>query len=310
MLATLTHDAFSDPEWLYERKLDGVRCLVFRSRGRVRLRSRNRKTMNATFPELVDELEAQACRDFIADGEIVAFERGRTSFSRLQQRIGIRDEDAARSSGVAVHLYLFDLLNLLRRDVTKLPLRDRKRLLKRALAFGGHVRFTPHRMRDGKEWLEEACARGWEGLIAKRADSTYQHSRSRSWLKFKCGNRQEFVIGGYTDPKGSRSGFGALLVGVYEDGALHYAGRVGTGFDEELLETLSRRLHEITRKDCPFRETPRGRGLHWVAPRLVGEVGFTEWTRDGKLRHPRFLGLRQDKSARQVKRERPRKAPV
>lgn len=310
MLATLTHDTFSDRAWLYERKLDGVRCLAFRRGTRLRLISRNRKEMNDSFPELIEALEEQPCDDFIVDGEIVAFEGPRTSFSRLQQRIGIRDPDEARRSGVAVYLYLFDVLHLESHDVTRLALRQRKRLLKRALSFGGRVRFTPHRRRDGEAYLEEACSKGWEGLIAKRADSVYRHSRSRDWLKFKCGNRQELVIGGYTDPKGRRVGFGALLVGYYEDGALRYAGKVGTGYDDRMLEELARRLQGLERKTCPFAQTPREKRVHWVSPKLVGEVGFTEWTRDGRLRHPRFRGLREDKSPKQVRRERARLAPT
>jgi bifunctional non-homologous end joining protein LigD len=310
MLATLTHDTFSDPDWFYERKLDGVRCLVFRRGKEPRLMSRNQKEMNDTWPELVEELEKEPCDDFIADGEIVAFEDSRTSFARLQQRIGLQDPEEARRSNVAVYLYLFDLLHLDGHDLTRLSLRDRKRLLKRALRFEGHVRLTPHRRERGEAYLEEACRKGWEGLIAKRADSPYRHSRSRDWLKFKCGNRQELVIAGYTDPKGSRKGFGALLVGYYEDGSLRYAGKVGTGYDDELLEELGARLERLERKSCPFDKAPREKGAHWVTPRLVGEVGFTEWTRDGKLRHPRFLGLRRDKSAKQVERERPRAAPV
>jgi bifunctional non-homologous end joining protein LigD len=310
MLATLTRDTFSDPEWIYERKLDGVRCLAFhRGRG-VHLLSRNRKPMNDTYPELVDALRSQRFSRFIVDGEIVAFEGRRTSFSRLQQRIGIRDPDVARGSGIAVRLYLFDLVHLEGRDVSKLALRDRKRLLKRALAFEDPIRFTPHRVESGEAYLEEACAKGWEGLIAKRASSPYQHSRSRDWLKFKCGNRQELVIGGFTDPKGSRKGFGALLVGYYEKGELRYAGKVGTGYDDETLESLGERLRSIERETCPFEGSPREKGAHWVSPKLVGEVGFTEWTGDGKLRHPRFLGLRTDKRPKQVKRERPERAPV
>lgn len=311
MLATLTHDTFSDPEWIYERKLDGVRCLAFRQGERVRLLSRNRKPMNDTYPELVEALGKQACTDFVADGEIVAFEGNRTSFSRLQQRIGIRDPDEARRMGVGVYLYLFDLLHLDGHDTTQLALHDRKRLLKRALSFGGHVRFTPHRVEAGEEALEEACRKGWEGLIAKRAASRYVHSRSREWLKLKCGNRQELVIGGYTDPKGSRVGFGALLVGYYdEDGALRYAGKVGTGYDDAFLEAFGRRLAGLERETCPFAREPRAKGVHWVSPHFVGEVGFTEWTKDGRLRHPRFLGLREDKSPKHVTRERAKPAPV
>ena len=172
------------------------------------------------------------------------------------------------------------------------------------------MRFTPHRVGRGEAYLAEACAKGWEGLIAKRASSRYQHARSRDWLKLKCGNRQELVIGGYTDPKGSRTGFGALLVGYYEGEALRYAGKVGTGYDDALLASLGARLQGMQRDTCPFERPPRETGAHWVSPRLVCEVGFTEWTAGGKLRHPRFLGLRTDKSAKQVKRERPRSAPV
>jgi bifunctional non-homologous end joining protein LigD len=310
MLATLTHEPFSDPAWLYERKLDGVRCLVFRSGARVRLLSRNRVTLNATYPELAADVARDACTAFVADGEIVAFEGTQTSFARLQRRMGIRDREAARRVRVAVHLYLFDLLHLDGRDVTRLSLRDRKRLLQRALSFEGHVHLTRHRIGDGEAFLEQACRRGWEGLIAKRIASRYVHGRSRDWRKLKCGNRQELVIGGYTDPKGSRLGFGALLVGYYEGAALRYAGKVGAGFDTATLEGLARRLARLRRTRCPFEGVHRERGAHWVAPRLVAEVGFTEWTRDGKLRHPRFVGLRTDKSPRQVGRERARPAPA
>jgi bifunctional non-homologous end joining protein LigD len=211
---------------------------------------------------------------------------------------------------VAVYLYLFDLLHLEGRDTTSLALRDRKRLLKRTLSFEGHIRFTPHRARSGERFLEEACRKGWEGLIAKRAGAPYRHHRSRDWLKLKCGNRQELVIGGYTDPQGSRTGFGALLVGYYEGGKLRYAGKVGTGYDDALLRELGARLARMERRTSPFASAPRVKGVHWVSPRLVGEVGFTEWTREGRLRHPRFLGLRSDKSARQVRRERPQPAAV
>jgi len=310
MRATLTHEPFSDPDWIYERKLDGVRCLVFRKGERVRLLSRNRKRMNDTYPELVEAAEKEPCRDFVADGEVVAFEKGRTSFARLQGRIGLTDPDEARRSGIAVTLYLFDLLHLEGHDTSKLLLRARKQLLKRALSFEGHLRFTPHRRAKGEAYLEEACRKGWEGLIAKRADAPYRHSRSRDWLKLKCGNRQELVIGGFTDPQGSRVGFGALLVGYYEKGELRYAGKVGTGYDDALLESLSKRLARLERETCPFATPPKEKGAHWVSPKLVGEVGFSEWTGDGKLRHPRFLGLRTDKKARDVVRERPRSAPV
>jgi bifunctional non-homologous end joining protein LigD len=305
MLATLTHDHFSDPDWIYERKLDGVRCLVFCKNGKVRMMSRNKNNMNATWPDLVDELEASQDGSFIADGEIVAFEGNRTSFARLQQRIGVEEASKARNTHVRAYLYLFDLLHVGRYDTTALPLRERKILLKKTVAFTDHVRFTPHRNEDGEPYLKEACRKGWEGLIAKDARAPYEHKRSKKWLKFKCVHQQELVIGGFTEPRGSRVGFGALLVGHYEDGDLKYAGKVGTGYDDELLKDLRKRLDGLERQTSPFDEDVSEDEVHWVTPKLVGEFGFTEWTRAGRLRHPRFLGLRKDKDPEQVHRERP-----
>jgi DNA ligase D-like protein (predicted ligase) len=305
MLAVLTHDYFSSEDWLYERKLDGERCLVFRDGRGLRILSRNRQKLNDTYPELADALAAAGPRRFVADGEIVAFDGSVTSFSRLQQRIGIRDPDRARASGVTVYLYLFDLLYLDHYALEKLPLRRRKGLLRDAFHFGGNVRYTPHRNERGEAYYEEACRKGWEGVIAKRADSRYAHTRSRNWLKFKCVNRQELVIGGYTDPHGSRRGFGALLLGYYDDGKLRYAGKVGTGFDDELLQSLHGTMTGYRRDSSPFAEPVREKGAHWITPTLVAEIGFTEWTGSGRLRHPRFIGLRDDKPAREVTRERP-----
>lgn len=305
MRATLHHDAFSDPAWIYERKLDGVRALAFREGGRVKLRSRNRKDLGETFPELVEALEGQPKGDFVADGEIVTFRGQVTSFERLQGRLGIEDPQEARRSGIAVSLYLFDLPCLHGVDLRQLPLRARKGVLKRGFDFGGRLHYTPHRNEHGEAWLAEACRKGWEGLIAKHAESTYQSRRSKQWLKLKCARRQEMVIGGYTDPQGSREHFGALLVGYYEKGDLRYAGKVGTGYDADLLERIGSRLERITRKSSPFADPVHEKGVHFVRPALVGEVGFTEWTREGRLRHPRFLGLRPDKEPHEVVRERP-----
>lgn len=306
MLATLVHDTFSDPEWIFERKLDGERCLAFcNGRGEVRLRSRSRQALNATYPELVEALGSEAQVPMALDGEIVAFDGAVTSFERLQRRIGITDPDKARRSGIAVTYHLFDLVHLDGCDTTALALRDRKRLLRDALSFEDPLRFTTHRNADGEAFFAEACRKGWEGLIAKDGRSRYVHKRSRSWLKLTCVNRQELVIGGFTDPEGSRQHFGALLVGYHDaDGRLVYAGKVGTGFDEETLADLGRRMHERERRDTPFdRGQPPTRGVHWIHPELVGEIGFTEWTRAGRLRHPRFLGLRTDKPAAEVVRE-------
>jgi len=305
MLATLTDERFSSPEWIFERKLDGERCLVFRRKRRLQLLSRNRQDLNASYPELVEALADQSPEHFIADGEIVAFDGNNTSFSRLQGRIGIHDPARARASGIRVWLYLFDLLYLGHHDTTGLALRTRKQLLRQQFDFSDPLRFTPHQNTCGEQLYRRACRMGREGLIAKRADSRYRHSRSRHWLKFKCVNRQELVIGGYTDPGGNRSGFGALLLGYYEDGGLRYAGKVGTGFDAETLVSLGRRLAKLTRSTCPYAARPpvAGSGVHWVKPELVAEIGFTEWTGDNRLRHPRFLGLRRDKAARRVVRE-------
>lgn len=308
MLAMLTDQPFSDPDWIYEPKLDGVRCLAFRDRDRVRLLSRNEKSQNAAYPELVDAIAAQNARDFVVDGEVVAFRYGVTSFSRLQRRMKIADAGKARRSAVPVYYYLFDIVHLDGRDTTRLGLRDRKSLLARTIEFRDPLRFSVHRSTEGEAYLAEACRKGWEGLIAKRSDSIYVPRRSRDWLKFKCVARQEFVVGGWTDPQGGRVGLGALLVGVYDDGELRYAGKVGTGFDHETLGDLSRRLLSIERKTPPFAD-PEGiprKGVHWASPKMVAEVGFTEWTPDGRLRHPRFLGLRPDKAPKDVVRERPR----
>jgi bifunctional non-homologous end joining protein LigD len=307
MLASLTHEPFSDEGWIYERKLDGERCLAFRAGKKVRLRSRNQQSLNATYPELVEALSKQRCDHFLVDGEVVTFKGGVTSFSRLQQRMQIQQENEARASNVAVYYYLFGILHVDGHDVTRLPLRERKSLLKRALDFQDPLRFTAHRVGAGEAYFKQACRKGWEGVIAKKADSRYVHRRSHDWLKFKCTKQQEFVVGGYTDPQGSRVGFGALLIGYYQDGKLRYAGMVGAGFDDDTLRRLTRQLKRAERETAPFvDEKLPGKHVHWVQPALVLQAGFTEWT-DGKLRHPRFLGLRRDKKPTQVAREAPRK---
>jgi bifunctional non-homologous end joining protein LigD len=240
MLATLTDERFSDPDWIFERKLDGERVLVFRQGKRVRLLSRNKKLLNNTYPELADAYKRQPNGSSIVDGEVVAFQGRITSFSRLQGRMKLTDPDEACKSHIAVYHYLFDLLFLDGYDTTRLPLRHRKMLLCKAFKFTGPVRFSAHRSEKGEKFYKEACKAGLEGLIAKNADSEYAHTCSRDWLKFKCVNEQEIVIGGYTDPKGSRIGFGALLVGYYKGKQLKYTGMVGTGYDDKLLRDLGK----------------------------------------------------------------------
>jgi DNA ligase D-like protein (predicted ligase) len=304
MKAVLSGHPFSDPEWVFERKLDGERCGAIRQSGKVHLLSRSGRRLDNTYPELVDALALDG-PDLLVDGEIVAFARGQTSFERLQQRIGISDPERARQSPVAIYYYLFDILELDGKDVRGLPLLERKRLLREAVEFRGHLRYTTYRREAGETAFQSACQRGWEGIIAKRANSAYTASRSRDWLKLKCAHGQELVIGGWTAPKGSRQHLGALLVGYYDNGRLRYAGKVGTGFDRPTLELLSQKLGHLRRDDSPFGAGDPPRSAHWVQPELVAEIGFAEWTRDGKLRQPRYQGLRDDKPAREVVREVP-----
>lgn len=304
MLAVRTESRFSETDWIFERKLDGERILIFHDEDRTRLMTRNRNDVTSSYPELAEAIAAQVTCSLVADGEVVAFDGRLTSFSRLQGRMQIDDAARARTSEIPVYLYLFDLLHFKGHDLTGCPLRRRKQVLKLALSFDDPLRFTPHRNKDGEAYYEYACARGWEGLIAKDGMAPYIHGRSRKWLKFKCGRGQEFVIGGFTEPQGKRPGFGALLLGYYEDGALRYAGKVGTGFDEEFLKTFRETLDTRRRDSPPFADDV-GESAHWVRPDLVAEIGFTEWTKAGRLRHPRFLGLRRDKAAKDVHREDP-----
>ncbi len=306
-LATLTRDRFFGPAWMYERKFDGERCLAYRDGTGLRLMTRNRQQVNSTYPELAAALQAQEATDFVIDGEVVALQKGATSFSRLQQRLGVRAPDREIVRRVPVTYFVFDVLRAGGRDVRSLPLRERKRVLRPLLAYGGPVRYTVHRSRGGEAYWHHALATGWEGLVVKRADSRYVGGRSRDWLKFKAENNQEFVIGGFTDPQGSRSGFGALLIGYYDDsGKLAYAGKVGTGFDTATLASLHEALTALEQRTPAFDRgaLPRS-GVHWVRPQLVGQIGFSEWTTAGQLRHPRYLGLRRDKDPRSVSRERP-----
>ena len=303
MLATLTHDEFSDPDWIFERKFDGQRCLMFRSGRRVSLLSRNRKRQNRVFPEIADAV-SQLQESVILDAELVTFSGRLTSFSALQNRMHVTDPGRELLREFPVVAYIFDILYLDGYDLCRLELRDRKRVLRKALQFSKPMSHVAYRNEQGLQYLQQACGKGWEGLIAKRASSIYSHSRSRDWLKFKCQQGQEFVIGGYTEPQGSRKGFGALLVGYYCREELVYAGRVGTGFDDEFLQSFARRMRANRRKTCPFvKFDGDAERITWITPDLVAELEFSEWTGNGRLRHPRFLGLRDDKQPRDVVRE-------
>jgi bifunctional non-homologous end joining protein LigD len=280
MAATLTQERFAGPEWIFERKLDGIRMLAFKQGRDVRLLSRNRLPQNAAYPSLVHAIESLPVDDAILDGEATGV--------------------WGKAGKVAYHV--FDILWLDGRDVTPLPLESRHALLKALPLQSPLSRVDP--LDDPKPW-ERACREGWEGVIAKRRGSRYEHRRSPHWLKMKCEATQELVVGGFTDPQGGRVGLGALLVGYYEGDDLVFAGRIGTGFDTKLLLDLRARLDAIEIATAPFTRAvglPRLRA-HWVRPELVVQVAFIEWTVNAKLRHPRLLGVRSDKAARDVVRE-------
>lgn len=294
MLATLTRDHFSDPGWVYEPKLDGIRCLAFKRGTDVRLMTRNKLDRAGSFPKVAEALSKQT-GDFIVDGEVAALEGDRTSFSLLQQ---------SQRSKVSINYFVFDILFVDGKDMTRKDLLTRKAVLKESLRWRKPLSFVSYIEEEGEAYLDEACKRGWEGLIAKRAAAPYTRGRSRDWLKFKCANEQELVIGGYTDPQGARSHFGALLVGYYEGGQLRYAGKVGTGYNQRSLEEIHTEMRALESETSPFAgEPPVRKNVHWLEPRLVAQVGFGEWTPDGRLRHPRFIGLRRDKKAKDVVRE-------
>ncbi|MGH7353850.1 MAG: DNA ligase D [Candidatus Rokuibacteriota bacterium] len=313
MLATLVDEPLSGREWLFEIKYDGVRVLAQRHGERVELRTRSHQNVTTRYPEIVTALRALPLDRFLLDGEIVAFdERGRSSFQRLQSRMGLtRPDDIERAKSVVpVNAIFFDCLALDGRDLRAVPLRERKACLARLLPTRGVIQYGDHVLEHGKEFFDAAYEQRLEGMIAKRVDSAYVGRRTRDWLKVKCQLRQEFVVGGWTEPQGTRAHFGALHLGIYEGERLVYVSKVGTGFDERTLGDIWKRLQPLKRATSPFDSgTPAGRGHHWVEPKLVCEVRFTEWTADGGIRHPAFLGLRDDKSPRECVRERPAEPP-
>jgi bifunctional non-homologous end joining protein LigD len=282
MAATLTQERFAGPDWLFERKFDGIRLLAFKNGAEVRLLSRNQLLQNASYPGVAAAIASLAPHDLILDGEATGVwgKQGRVAF------------------------HVFDLLWIDSRNLTGEPLHERQRLLRRIRFKAPMRRVTA--LDEPRPW-ERACREGWEGVIAKRRDAPYEHRRSPHWLKMKCEATQELVVGGFTDPQGGRVGLGALLVGYFDKGDLIFAGKVGTGFNTRLLRDLRARLDALAQPAPPFANTaglPR-LGAHWAHPEIVVQVAFTEWTVHGKLRHPRLLGVRVDKSAREVVRETP-----
>ena len=280
MAATLTQERFTGPEWIFERKFDGIRLLTYKKGTDVRLYSRNRLPQNGAYPAVVDAVAQLPVRDVILDGEATGV--------------------WGKAGRMAYHV--FDVPWLNGRDLTALPLEERRSRL-RALPLTPPLQRVPE-LTGPEPWIR-ACAEGWEGVIAKRRDSRYEHRRSPHWLKMKCEASQELAVGGFTDPQGARVGLGALLVGYFDADEFVFAGKIGTGFDTKLLLELRARLDAIEIPTAPFTKAiglPRLRA-HWVKPEIVVQVAFIEWTVNGKLRHPRLLGIRTDKPAKDVVRE-------
>ena len=319
MLATLVDRAFDDQQWLYEIKWDGYRAIAFLDGGSVRLVSRNQNDMTAAYPELGSIGDSVKARTAVLDGEIVALdEKGRPSFSLMQQRTGV-GEGGRRirrtRDDIPVVYYVFDLLYLDGYDLRQAELEQRKELLASILALSDLVRYSDHYVGQGKALFEAAAQRGLEGIVAKRRNSYYLQKRSSEWLKIKIVRQQECVIGGYTDPRGSRENFGSVVLGLYDDeGRLIHAGHAGSGFTEESHAALWKRLHALETKRSPFYgKVESTRPVHFVKPELVTEIKFTEWTHEGqsggmKMRAPVFLGLRFDKKPSECKIERPASA--
>ena len=311
MKARLVRELPRAGDWVYEIKFDGIRAIAVKDKDRVRLYSRLHNDLSGRFPEVARTVRDLRCERGVLDGEIVALDsEGRSSFQLLQSA-------HAPGQWPPIHYYVFDLLNLEGADLKSLPLSRRKELLERIIpAKRDIIRFSASLVGDAKKLLAEACRRKLEGLIAKEPAAKYEPGRrGNAFLKIKCLSGQEFVIGGYTQPKGGRLYFGAILVGYYEKGKLMFASKVGTGFNEQSLASLYRQFQKLKRPDCPFANLPEKRGTSggltagemtrctWVEPKFVCQIAFTEWTRDGHLRHPVFLGLREDKTAGEVVKE-------
>ncbi len=307
MLASLVDEPFDDDDWLFEIKWDGYRaiCTVGEG-GEVQLVSRNGLDFLTKFPDLADLSAAWKTLPIVVDGEIVSLDdEGRSSFQRLQESLTSSRVKTAARKRATLTFAAFDILYADGRDLRKVALEERKAVLERSIAGRDLVMYSKHVVGKGCALFAEAKRRRLEGIIGKRRDSVYQERRTRDWVKIKAQLMQECVIGGFTEPRGSRSGFGSLLLGLYEDGKLHYVGHAGTGFNAKLLAELTKTLKAIERKTSPFAgKVEANTKPHFVEPRMVAEIRFTEWTREGYLRQPAFLGIREDKDPKECVRER------
>ena len=297
MLATIVDDPFSNPEWIFETKWDGFRSICFIRNGKSRFVSRNQIDMTPQYPELATVAQQIDAREAILDGEIVALDKdGMPRFQLLQPRVGRKSGlEALRGHGHIVY-YVFDLLYVDGCDLTSCPLIDRKEALQRILRPASFIKLSEHIVGDGGPFFKQIEKFHLEGMIAKRAASPYVQKRSRDWLKVKTVQRSEVVIGGYTEPRGSRSHFGALVVGLYRGRDLHYVAHAGGGFNQRTLAEIHKLMQPLKTKESPFVDAPKtNEPVQWTKPRLVAEVKFSEWTADRRLRHPVFIGLREDK---------------
>jgi bifunctional non-homologous end joining protein LigD len=308
-LATLVADAPDGDGWLHEIKYDGYRIGCVVRRGRAQLYSRNGNDWSERFAAVAEAAAALPVKSALLDGEVAAvLPDGVTSFQALQNALGARGKNLV--------YFVFDLHELDGEDLRRRPLDERKAALREVVERGGKkadaaIRYSDHVVGQGARFFAEACRAGLEGIVAKRRSEPHRAGRTTGWLKIKCVTRQELVIGGFTEPEGARAGLGALLLGAYDDaGALSYAGKVGTGFTQKTATDLRAKLDAIESDDCPFEPRPEarllGKKVHWVEPTLVAEVVFAEWTDDGRIRHSSFQGLREDRSASEVRRERPK----
>ena len=289
MLATLVPRPFHKPNWVYEEKYDGIRILAYKEGSKLSLITRNDIDRVGDFPNLAAAIRHLKTSTLLLDGEVVAFDQENVSrFQLLQQR-----------SGEAKYA-VFDCLFANGRDLRAEPLSVRRKSLRNAIETGNVLLIAERLAENGLEAYRQAKRRGFEGVVAKDASSPYVEGRSRYWLKVKIRKEEEFIVGGYTAPAGSRKYFGALLLGAYEKGVLRYVGKVGTGFNEKTLSSLFRKFKPLVRKESPFTPPLRMKNATFLAPKLVAQISFTEWTRDGKLRQPAFLGLREDKSPQEV----------
>ena len=310
MLATSIDEPFDGPEWLFEIKWDGYRAVAFIENGKARLVSRNQNELTARYPELKYLANFVKAKNAILDGEVVALDdEGRASFSLMQQRTGFRPggRRAATNADVPVLYYAFDLLYLDGYDWRRVPLEERKKKLASILLTGDSLRYSDHYEQQGKALFEMARQKGLEGILAKKRDSIYQERRSTEWLKIKVTHRLECVIGGYTDPEGTRAHFGSIVLGLYDKhGRLIHIGQAGSGFDQKSLDDVWKLLKKReTRKNPFYGEVEALRKVTWVKPELVAEIEYAEWTEGAtsgsgpKLRAPVFLGLRDDKDPKE-----------